>query len=850
MRKFVFFLLINIILSTNAQTKTRLLPLKEVLAELSILYKIKFSFSDELVNSKKVSLNQKDDLSSIIKDLQQQTKLYFQNKSNNHYIISLPKDKINICGAIFSKENKESLIGATILVKNRNIGMDTNINGFFELKNIRATDTIDISYIGFKTKEMTISSFLFEKCQKIFLEENNSVLKEIVVTNYITNGISKNIDGSIAFRPKNQDVIPGLTEPDIFYTIQQLPGISNVDETASGIHIRGGTPDQNLILFNKIKLFSSSHLFGAISALNPEIIDKVNVYKNAANAKYGNHIGGVIDVETGNKIPKKIKGSIGINFTHADANLNIPISSKLSFLIAGRRSITDIINTPTFRSLSQKTFQNTAISKDEKTAKKLDAKVNTSIYFQDFSTKVIYKPSKNSKVSFSQIDIQNSLDHSFYSPDFDDNRTDDLLLKNTGYSITWDKKWNTKLATNIATSYSDYNLRYRNNKKNNNIIYALTNKDNQVRNIDVSTNLSYKLDEKNTIKLGHQYVFNKVYFFLNNRNDLVSVKKKATQNNKNTSHTFFTEYTYNKDKAITLNIGNRINYFSLLNRVTFEPRVYTQVQLLPKFWLNGSFEIKQQNISKIIEFYTTDFGLENELWSLSDNDKIPLLESQQISFGLLLNKNNWLIDLGFYKKNIKGITSLTSGFDSLTEDFLTGSSKTIGLDFLIKKNWKNYNTWFSYHTGETTFLINNFNDNKEFTGNADVTHSFYLANNYKYKNINFSLGFTYRTGIPFSSNEGLNANYFLLRNGVNDSNLPNYMRLDFSTSYAFYLNNKKTIKGRVNISLLNILNKKNILKRVYDVVLKEEEDSSKAKLLKQDTESLGFTPNISFRVNF
>jgi hypothetical protein len=505
MKRFILFLLINVALSITAQTKTRLIPLKKVLTELSNLYSIKFSFSNEVVNNKKVFLIKKNDLNLIINDLQQQTKLYFKKKAKNHYIISLPKNKINICGSVFSKKNKEPLIGGIILIKNKNIGAETNIDGFFELKNVKVTDTIGISYVGFKKREIIVADFLFEKCKSIFLGEETSILKEIVVTNYITNGISKNIDGSIIFKPKNQDVIPGLTEPDVFYTVQQLPGVINVDETASGIHIRGGTPDQNLILFNQIKLFSASHFFGAISALNPEIIDKVNVYKKASNAKYGNHIGGVIDVETGSEIPKKTKGSIGLNFTHGDANLNIPISSKLSFLISGRRSITDVLNTPTFRNLAQKSFQNTAISENERLAKELDAKINTSIYFQDFNTKIIYKPSKKNKISFSQIDIKNSLNHTFFTPNFEDNRSDKLLLKNSGYNIEWDKKWNSKFSSKIITSYSKYNLKYRNNKKNNEVEYAFTNKDNRVNNIDAEASVVYKLNENNSFNLGYQY---------------------------------------------------------------------------------------------------------------------------------------------------------------------------------------------------------------------------------------------------------------------------------------------------------------------------------------------------------
>lgn len=853
MKKLLCFLFLSISISVIAQKKTTQLKyLKDVLIELSSLYNVKFSFSDEVVNNKKIPFknNKKNSITEVIKSLGKLSKLSFKKISEGRYAISNPKNSINICGHLFSKKSKEPLIGATITLKNKNVGTQTNIDGYFELRNLYLTDTINISYVGFKSIKKTTDSFSEENCSFLSLEEENAVLNEIVITNYITNGLSKTIDGAIVFKPKNQDIIPGLTEPDVFYTVQQLPGIVNVDETATGMHIRGGTPDQNLILFNQIKLFTASHFFGAISALNPETIDKVEVYKSASNAKYGNHIGGVIDVETSNDIPLKTKGSIGLNFTHADANINIPISSKVSLSVSGRRSITDILNTPTYRQLSQKAFQHTIISKDETLIKELNATINTDFFFQDFNTKLIYKPTSEDKISFSQISIKNSLDHSFFSPDFNDKRNDDLLIENDGYNLEWTKQWNSNINSKTTISYSDYNLKYRNEKEKENTLYALTSKDNYVKNLELNTSFDYKINTSSSIAMGYQYSFNDVYFLLEKKNDLIFVENYSTQKDINQSHSLFTEYLYNKNKNVVLSLGARTNYFSLLNKITFEPRVYTQIQVLPKLWINSSFEIKQQNISRIVEFYTTDFGLENQLWSLSNKNDIPLLESQQITFGALFHKNNWLVDFDIYKREIKGITSLTNGFDTFTRDILTGESKTIGLDFLIKKNWKNYNTWLSYHTGKTTFLINDFNNNKEFTGNFDVTHSFYLANNFKYKEYNFSLGYTYRIGIPFTSNRGLANNYFIERNGINDSRLPNYSRLDFSVGYDFYMNKKKTLKGRFNISLLNILNKKNILKRTYDVIQDNKSGFKEGKLIKQDTESLGFTPNISFRLSF
>lgn len=845
-------LLFGLSISITSQT-TQLKPLKEVLVELSDLYKVKFSFYDEIIKGKKVTFikGKKNNIDAIIKNLEEQSQLFFKKIANNRYALLKPENKrVDICGIVASLNIKNILIGATITLKNKTIGVETDINGEFLLKNVQLKDTVSISYIGYKTKEKIVDDFFIKPCASILLEEENDVLNEVVITNYLTNGISKTVDGAIVFKPKNQDIIPGLTEPDVFYTVQQLPGIVNVDETATGIHIRGGTPDQNLILFDQIKLFTASHFFGAISALNPETIDRVEVYRRASNAKYGNHIGGVIDVETSNEVPKRIKGSVGANFTHADANLNIPINTKLSLLVSGRRSITDILNTPTYRELSQKAFQYTSISDDERIASEIDAEINTDFFFQDFNTKILYKPTEKDKISLSQIGIKNSLNHSFSSTTFNDNKKDELLIENEGYNLEWDRNFGNKINSKVIISYSDYDLRYRNNKQKDGVQYAFTEKDNHITSLDINTNVAYKVGRNTLLTLGYQYAFNRLNFHLGKKNDYVFVESYTTQNDSNQSHTIFYEYLYNKNKDITISIGNRVNYFSLLDKVTFEPRVFAQIKILPKFWINSSYESKQQNISRVVEFYTTDFGLENQLWALSNKNNIPLLESEQITAGAFLQSNNWLIDLDVYRRNISGITSLTSGFDSFTNELFIGRSKTIGLDFLVKKSWKNYNAWVSYHTGKTSFIIDQINDGNEFSGNFDVGHSLYIANNFKYNKFNFSLGFTYRGGIPFTSNSGLANNYFIVRNGVNDRRLPNYHRLDFSGGYDFFINYKKTIKGRINLSFLNIYNKKNILKRGYEVVQDNTNGFEESRLIEQNTESLGFTPNISFRVSF
>ena len=832
----------------SQEDKQKEISLKKVLTNIETKFHIKFAYANHLINGKSIVFNfDNKKIADIIVELKRAIHLDIKEISEDRFLIVLPPKQISICGELQNENNTtEKLKGASIKIKGTNIGVLSNNEGKFSFKNIQTSAVLEVSFIGFKTIDINLNKFLFEDCLLIPMSEEFTSLDEVIITNYLTNSISKTIDGAIVFRPKNQNVLPGLTEPDILQSVQQLPGILNVDETASGLHVRGGTPDQNLILFDGIKLFNTGHFFGAISALNPYIIDKVTVYRTASNSKYGNHIAGVVDVETSSEIATKISGSAGFNFTHVDANVKVPIHKKLSAIVSVRRSIADIVRTPTIDKLSNKAFQHSSVTEDAKDAEDYNVISDNNFKFIDYNLKINYKPTANDFLSISQIGILNNFDYNFLNLDLKEDRSDDLRLNNLGYSTTWKRKWTDKLSQNFNVNYSQYNLNYNNQKVSNDEQYAKIVKRNDVANFEVKLDFLQKINKLQQVKYGYQYVYQDISYFLERENDnQFSGSKLTLDNNSNNIHTLFSEYSFNFNKKYVLKAGIRGNYFSSIDKFTIEPRIFMQIKVLPKFWVNTSFEIKQQNTSKLLEFDTIDFGLENQLWALSDNKEIPLLESNQFTFGALYSENNFTIDVDLYQRKIKGLTTLTTGFDSFIQEIYTGEAITLGLDLLIKKTWNNFDTWISYNTGSSNFTFNGLNGGEEFSGNFDVSQSFYWSNNLKYKSFTFSTGFSYRVGVPFSSIGGLNDNLAIIRNGINDDRLPNYHRLDFSSTYDFRLNKK--IKAKVGLSLLNIYNQDNILKREYENKVTPGRSSV---LVKNDTKSQGFTPNFFFRVSF
>ena len=837
--------------SLNAQeNQQKNLPIKKVFVELEKTYDIKFSFSDILIANRFITIDlQKKTLEEILTEIQSKTGLIFQKVTKRYIVVSEKNDLQSnlICGYVFDKKTDKLIEGAAIVSSSKIIGTTTNNLGYFQLANIEENDLLEIRFVGYKSKKILARKLFQKPCIKIFLDESTSVLDEILVTNYLTGGISKKKDGSIVLSSKKLGILPGLTEPDVLQSIQLLPGISSPNETASGVHIRGGTPDQNLILFNGIKMYNSAHFFGMISAFNPYTINKIKVFKSGAGAKYGNHISGVIDIETDYNLADKTNGGFGFNLTHLDVFFNIKLTENLSFSISGRRSFTDILNTNTFKKLSDKVFQNTIISENSNSSD-ADFFSSTNFYFTDFNSKIIYEPTKKDKVIFNQLYIKNKLEHDFGLNDNTYKTNDILDIENKGFSGLWIRKWNNKISQKSSFYHSNYDFKYDFSETT-----SISNENqkgiklNQIKDINFETSIELKTGLKSLSNFGYQFSNNKVSYKLERTDQsLSSFDYFLEESEKNTTHAVFGEYIFtNKDK-LTLQAGVRSNYYSLTNKLFFAPRIYSQILLSDKLWFKASVESKQQNISQLLEFTTSDFGLENQLWALSTTENVPILKSNQYTFGFIYKKDNWIIDIDFYQKKITGLTSLSKGFQTINDDYSEGKSVIKGVDFLLQKKWTNYSSWISYSFSNNQFIFSDINNGNSFFGNSDIKHNFLWSHNLKLGKYDFSLGWSFRTGIPYTNALGIDSNsQIVYENKLNGSRLPSYHKLDFSSIYSFNFNKKWT--GKVGISLINIYNNKNILQRTFSVI---EDQNGNDILSKTDVFSLGFTSNLVFRVYF
>lgn len=677
-----------------------------------------------------------------------------------------------------------------------------------------------------------------------FPDDFNNLLEEIVlVSEYITSGFDQNKkDGSVNMNLKKLGILPGLTEPDVLQSLQLLPGISSPTESAANLNIRGGTPDQNLIMYDGIRVYHQGHLFGMISPFNPYVVESVNVFRSGTSARFGERISGVIDIASINEIPQEIQGGFGANFLHTDAFVSIPIfQNKGALILSGRTSIHNLIGLPTFDLFSDKVFQNTKIEEVNNLISEEELTIlNDEFRFTDFNGKFIFNPSENHRISLSSLYIKNKLNYANADQD-DEGTRDELETENYGLSGLWDAKLNNNSKLKTSFRFSNYESDYRLSQLQSGSSNLSLTKTNSIRDMGIQLEWIQKLKDRTTLHLGYDFGNFDAQF---NLNFLEDTDESDNQDGQLKTHTIFGELEHQKG-SLFVRAGLRSTYFSSDEQLFLEPRLFANYTISENFKFKASAEVKNQAIGQLVSFEFNELGLDESIWIIAQEREIPILNNKQFTLGFEFTKNKWLLDVDFYSKKIQGLTSLTRGFsnNSQSGEYFKGTSDIIGLDVLIKKKIQNFRTWLSYSFSKNDF---NFPDLKatSFAGTFDQRHILSWSNSYNWNQIQFALGWQYTSGRPFSETTRIQDDE-LVYEDINNQRLPSYHRLDASAMYDFYFSPSKTVKGRFGFSLINVYNRDNDIDKRFTI------DRDVNNQINELTNvGLGTTVNAVFRVNF
>ncbi|RNC89325.1 MAG: TonB-dependent receptor [Allomuricauda sp.] len=818
--------------------------LKPYLAALEQQFNIKFSYVDEDLNDVQITLPQATDLAQILEELEAQTQIKIERLNDRYY--SLVKTSlVDICGKVLDNFAENTVPGATIEVLGGEVAVVTDIYGTFKMQRIPRNASLKIRYLGYITKYIPVENLIGkDDCPVILLAQNYEKLEEVIVYEFLTAGIVKEDDASVTLNTGALGILPGLIEPDVLQTIQALPGIKSIDETVSDINVRGGTNDQNLILWNGIKMYQSGHFFGLISAFNPYLTDKVSVYKNGTPAQYGDGVSSVISMETKNDIDGLFFGGAGFNLISGDVYGQFPINDRLAFQFSARRSTTDFLNTPIYDSFEDRAFQDSEVTNQQNQSVDRQFDQETTFFFYDISGKFLYDINDDHKLRLSFMGIDNDL--LFKETEVATDLTTQSLIDQTNISIGLQSQnqWTDQFSSHLNVYYTKYNLDAQSVSADQRQILF---QQNTIEENALKLDIRYKILDRLSWSNGFQFIETGI----TNASDVTRPPFQSEIKDVVRNFAPYTEVAYRtaEDKFIA-SAGLRANYIMNLgtfDELVLEPRININFRLANYVRAQILGEYKSQYTNQVIDLEQNFLGVEKRRWILSDGSALPITESKQGSVGLNYSKNSLYIGLeGFYKQ-VEGISTRTQGFQNENQ-FAgeIGSYKVTGLEFLINKIGGNYSTWLSYTYNKNDYTFDAVVPST-FPNNLDVRHTLTLASTYDIKNLKLGIGVNYRSGKPYTEPQDdtpLNVNVFpnqINYEAPNSSRLPGYFRADASATYGFDLSRR--VKATAGVSLLNLTNRKNVLNRYYRV----NDDNE---IEQVDNFSLGFTPNLSFRISF
>ena len=768
--------------------------------------------------------------------------------------------QVVLTGHIEEEGSGERLPYSNVYVSELEIGSSANENGYFTLVGeIKSGMTLRASYVGYKTQNIILTNDMLNGNLVISLTALTSTLNEVVVSTESSKFLQASAEISNHRMSVQQiSLMPSIGEVDIFRSLQLLPGVSATNENSSGLYVRGGQPQENLVLLDGIKVYNVDHFFGFFSAFNANAIKSVDLYKGAFPSKYGGRLSSVIDLTGKVGSFNEIKGGLNVNLLSASASIEIPFLDKFSFFASGRRSFTDILQTSFFEKIYDQFDPDDDIEN-------LDPWVPNFNFF-DLNAKLSYKPTRDDLITFSFYSgednlVETSDTRRFQYPNFGD--IDEIEIRgdldrisrwgNNGYSFKWSRQWNPKFFNTLNVSYSQY-YNYQDDSYFVNAIIpdldstifdlsVILDQDNKVEDFTARYDAELLSGKNNKFEIGLEFTRSDIdYLFV--RDDTLSIIDNSQLSD---LYSAYISYNLTSVKNLNLKVGLRASRYELTKENYLALRFQLDYEFIKNVKIKLGYGVHNQFVKQIIGENVTSRS--RDFWQLSDDSNINVGESTHYIAGLSYENSSWLIDTELFYKDIKNITEFSLRFQNtnLNSLFFNGDGEVKGFETLVQKKIDKYTGWISYTyiDAENIFPLLNYGD--PFPAPNTQKNEFKIFNNYEINGWNFSLNFIYGSGKAFTE-PSYNYNITLLDEselnyiGVgpkNGSLLPDYHRLDLSVHHIF---NIQKSKGDIGVSIFNLYNKINTWYYEYNF--------DQRPYARQTKKYLGLVPNVSFKLTF
>ncbi len=748
----------------------------------------------------------------------------------------------------------------------------TDAQGTYTFNNIRqGMITLVASLDGFREQTRTVLVQADKTVVVDFTLEISPESHETTVTAERPLLTTSDKVSEVTITPSQIETLPSLGEKDIFRAFQLLPGISGSQESSSGLYIRGGTPDQNLIMYDGFTIYHVDHLFGYFSAFNMEAVQEVRLSKGGYEAKYGGRLSSIMELTGKPGSGQGIHGSGGLSLLSLNGLVEVPLFDKGSFVLAGRRSFQtplydSILGLVTDNNTSRGTFRGGGMGK-------MMGEIRPESYFYDINAKLTFRPSTKDLTFISFYNGLDNMDNSREQafPSFAADRFAETGVQvsgsidvsdlrkwgNTGVSANWTRRWNETFQSHILLGYSNY-LNQVDMRRNSELEFTSedpdweppeflrnrgfsrgTVEDNNLDDITFRWDNSLRLHTSNQMEFGLQATRNKVIYSYDveeltadeeGEGNLAAPRRFMSILNREDTGTQYSGYIQDRWAILgrfTLTPGLRYTYFDMTGDTFTEPRLAMSLSLTDQIQLKGAWGRYSQIINNITR---EDVQQGNrEFWVLSDGDTIPYGKATHYIVGISYETQGFLFDIEAFYKDLSGLSEFALRFTPTQEGidydqyFYTGTGEARGLEFLLQKKYGRYTGWIGYTLSKVEYTFPDLEDDP-FPALHDQTHEFKLVNSYDFRNWTFSGTWIYSTGRPYTEPIGVEEEEILgglrtiervVLGTKNGARLPPYHRLDLSASYKFRVAGSQSILGA---TVFNAYDRKNIWYKEFDVV--------------------------------
>ena len=787
-------------------------------------------------------------------------------KTGNQYIISTPDSKegmYTIHGYVRDYISGESIPYANVFFMNTSTGGVTNQNGYFSLKSPRGEHTLQVSYIGYEmvrkivtAMENTISYYLIELHPKVLRGKGVTVIGGNL--EFMDQPIKS---GRISFSPRHIASLPKLGETDAFRSMQLLPGIHIGNTGSAGLYIRGGTPDQNLILLDGIPIYQTDHYYGFFSAINSDAVKDIQIFKGGFPAKYGGRTSSVIEI-TGKQGSTKYKRlNISTNLLTTGFTYEQPLFGQGSIFLAYRGSYSHYYKTFLYDHIYD--FLTNEGGSENSTAISIpDSTYTPDLSFSDFNGTITLMPTNKDVLSFSYFAGKDEISRMFVFPinSSMEKIEDGIKWNNTGISLNWSHIWTGMTYSSLLLSSSIYS-----NYSFSEWVYADADpplikqqiEDNQIEDLTAQLNNKTKINSRHTLEYGFAYK-RSLTNFLNedlSANDRLLVPKMGIL-----SSIYFQD-KLKIDKHLRTTIGIRLSNYDLTGRHYIEPRASFTYALTDLFTLKGSAGQYTQFMHRFSNNFT--IGGKKFVW-IQSNKQLKPISSQQFNIGFQRENDYWNASVSIYQhkhnnllnfsrlaKPIQTYIALDDEENNEENNIPIGSGNSKGLELFLHKKSGPLHGWFSYTFGRIEHLFPELNNGETFLADHDRTHEFKAVAITSPGTWDIALSWIYSSGMTYTSKgriieTSLVYDYVFINSIIPDDSSANrnterlgaIQRIDLSITKHLKLFSSHWELG---FSIFNLFNKKNISHTKFV--------DSEGNILPTEVHMLGITPTFHIRLS-